>query len=254
LTFSKAIVCTPGKNIALGLTTANLGLPDYSKALIQHQHYVDALKDCGLQVIALDANNDYPDSVFIEDPALLTTELAVITNPGAPSRKGEIIALIETLKNFYKKIERIESPGTLESGDVMMAGNHFYIGLSKRTNEEGARQLIEILNRYGLTGSVIKLEKVLHLKTGAAYLENNNMVLCGELLTNPEFKKYNILQIEKDESYAANCIWINGTVLVPMGYPKSKLAIESAGYKTIEVDVSEFRKIDGGLSCLSLRF
>ncbi|MCX6169518.1 MAG: arginine deiminase family protein [Ignavibacteriales bacterium] len=252
--FSKAIVCLPCKNITRGLTTANLGLPDYNKAVIQHLYYVNALADCGLEVITLGANDDYPDSTFIEDAALLTGDFAVITNPGAPSRKGETKLIEETLKNFYSIVERINSPGTLESGDVMMVGTHFYIGLSKRTNEEGARQLIEILNRYGSTGSVVKLEKVLHLKTGAAYLENNNMVACGEFLENPEFQKYTLIKIEKDESYAANCVWINGTVLVPMGYPKSRLAIESAGYSTIEIDVSEFRKLDGGLSCLSLRF
>ena len=135
-----------------------------------------------------------------------------------------------------------------------MVGSHFFIGLSKRTNESGARQLIEYLQKYGLGGSVTGLEKVLHLKTGLAYLEHNNLVACGEFLSKEEFQRFNILRIDEDESYAANCIWVNDKVLIPKGYPRARQTIEGAGYSTIEVDVSEFRKLDGGLSCLSLRF
>jgi len=129
-----------------------------------------------------------------------------------------------------------------------------YIGLSERTNLNGAEQVISILNKYGMSGSVIKLEKVLHLKTGLSYLENNNLVACGEFLSNTEFKKFNIIEIPKEESYAANCVWINNKVLIPKGYTKAKQKIIDAGYTVIEIDVSEFRKLDGGLSCLSLRF
>ena len=136
----------------------------------------------------------------------------------------------------------------------MMVGSHFYIGLSKRTNESGAQQVIEFLNKYGMSGSVISLEKVFHLKTGVAYLEHNNIIASGELLTEQEFQKFNILKIDKDESYAANCIWVNDRVIMPKGYPKARETIENAGYTIIEVNVSEFRKLDGGLSCLSLRF
>ena len=136
----------------------------------------------------------------------------------------------------------------------MMIGSHFYIGLSERTNKDGANQMINILNNYGKTGSIVNLEKVLHLKTGVAYLENNNLVACGEFLTNREFQKFNILEIDESESYAANCIWVNNKVIMPLGYPNAKNIIKQAGYEIIEVDVSEFKKLDGGLSCLSLRF
>ena len=136
----------------------------------------------------------------------------------------------------------------------MMVGSHFYIGLSERTNLEGAQQIIKILEQYNLSGSVIKLEKVLHLKTGVAYLESNNLLACGEFITHEEFQQFNILEITEDEAYAANCIWINNRVLLPKGYPKSRNAIEKIGYSIIEINVSEFQKIDGGLSCLSLRF
>ncbi|RLD61023.1 MAG: N(G),N(G)-dimethylarginine dimethylaminohydrolase [Bacteroidetes bacterium] len=252
--FTKAIVRRPCKNMTQGITSANLGTPDYDKAVKQHNEYIEALKKCGLDVTILEANEKYPDSVFVEDVALLTPHCAIITNPGAASRQGEIEEMRKVLSEFYENIEEIKSPGTIEAGDIMMVGSHFYIGLSARTNKEGANQIINILNKNGMTGSTVTLEKVLHLKTGMSYLENHNLVLSGEFLTKPEFQKFNILKVDDDESYSSNCIWVNGTVLVPKGYPKSKSTIEKAGYKTIEVDVSEFRKLDGGLSCLSLRF
>ncbi len=252
--FKKAIVRTPGKSIINGLSTANLGLPDYQKALEQHNEYIKALEVCGLEVLILPADERYPDSTFVEDVALLTPECAIITNPGASSRKGEIAEIKGVLNIFYSKIEQVKDPGTVEAGDIMMVGTHFYIGLSERTNLEGAQQIIKFLEHYGLTGSVIKLEKVLHLKTGVAYLEHNNLLACGEFVTHEEFQKFNILEITKDESYAANCIWVNNRVLIPKGFPKARKTIEKSGYLTVEVDVSEFQKLDGGLSCLSLRF
>jgi dimethylargininase len=136
----------------------------------------------------------------------------------------------------------------------MMVGNHYYIGLSNRTNTSGADQLIRILNSYGMTGSKVKLHHVLHLKTGMAYLENNNIVIFGEFKSHSEFSKFNHITIEKSESYAANCVWINDNVLIPRGFPKAKKALEKKGYPTISIDVSEFQKLDGGISCLSLRF
>jgi dimethylargininase len=252
--FLNAIVKKPSKSMINGLTDANLGQPDYQKALQQHEAYVSALIDCGLKVKVLEADENFPDSTFVEDPALLTPHCAIITNPGASSRRGEIVTMKNAVSEFYSNIEEIVSPGTVEAGDIMMVGNHYYIGLSARTNQNGAEQVISILNKYGMTGSVIRLEKVLHLKTGLAYLENNNLVVCGEFLSDPELKKFNFVEITEDESYAANCIWINDKVLIPSGYPKAKQSIVNAGYSVIELDMSEFRKLDGGLSCLSLRF
>lgn len=252
--FTNAIVRTPSRAMVNGLTKAKLGQPDYKIALEQHKNYIRALQSCGVEVTILEADERFPDSTFVEDVALTTPRCAVITNPGAPSRREETKGIIKCIEQFYNIIEYIKDPGTLEAGDVMMAGTHYYIGLSERTNQNGADQLIAILNKYGMTGSVVKFEKILHLKTGLAYLENNNLVAAGEFIDHPDFKEYNILKIDDNESYAANCIWVNGTVIVPLGYPRAKAVIEKAGYETIEVDVSEFRKLDGGLSCLSLRF
>lgn len=237
-----------------GLTTAGLGKPDYNKALEQHANYVKVLKECGLNVKILDADERYPDSTFIEDIALCTPKCAIITNPGAETRKGEIEGMGEVLKEFYANIEEIKAPGTVEAGDIMMAGNHYYIGISARTNDLGAEQLINILKKYGLTGSKVPLFEMLHLKTGLSYIEENNLLIFGEYLNNPEFKKFNQIIINPEEAYSANSVWVNGNVLVPVGYPGTKKKIEAAGYKVIEVVVSEFRKLDGGLSCLSLRF
>lgn len=252
--FTKAIVRTPGKSMLNGISTAGLGLPDYQLALKQHTAYIAALKECGLDVTVLPADEAYPDSTFVEDVALLTPRCAIITNPGAETRRGEIAAIKPVLQDFYTNIEEVREPGRVEAGDIMMVGKHFYIGLSARTNLAGAQQVIGFLEKYGLSASVITLKDVLHLKTGIAYLENNILLACGEFLTKPELQQFNILEIDASESYAANCIWVNGTVILPAGYPKAKQVIAAAGYPIIEVDVSEFRKLDGGLSCLSLRF
>jgi len=252
--FTRAIVRTPGKSMVNGLTTADLDTPDHELALVQHAKYIEALKKCGLEVRVLKEDEQYPDSTFVEDVALLTKDCAIVTNPGAASRKGETAEIKKVLRDYYINIEEVREPGTVEAGDIMMVGTHFFIGISQRTNENGAQQVIAFLEKYGMTGSVIKLEGVLHLKTGLAYLEHNNLVACGNFVSKKEFQKFNILKIDQDESYAANCIWVNNRVFVPEGYPKARATIESAGYSIIEVDVSEFRKLDGGMSCLSLRF
>ena len=252
--FSKAIVRKPGKSFVKGLTGAKLGVPDYSKALKQHEIYVDALKDCGLEIEVLEADENFPDSTFVEDTALLTPRCAIITNPGASSRQGEITEIKNTVQRHYSAIEEITAPGTVDAGDIMMVGSHFYIGLSKRTNTDGAAQVIQILNTYGMSGSTLAVKNVLHLKTGMSYLERNNLVICGDCISDPALKKFNFIEIPEEESYAANSLWINDTVLVPEGYPITRQKIKDAGYAIREVDVSEFRKQEGGLSCLSLRF
>jgi len=255
--FKNVIVRKPAKSMVEGITSApELGKPDYELALKQHENYRKALKECGVELTVLELDDKYPDSCFVEDVAVLSNNCAIITNPGAESRKGEEEEMIGVIKRFYPedKIGYIKSPGTLEGGDVMMVGDHFYIGLSARTNEEGAKQFIEILEKYGLTGSVVELKEFLHLKTGVAYLENNNLLVTGEFIDNPIFKDFNKIIIDEDEQYSANSIWINGKVIVPEGYPNTKKSIEDAGYEVITIDTSEYRKLDGGLSCLSLRF
>ena len=252
--FKNAIVRVPCSRIKEGLSTSGLGKPDYYKAIKQHSEYIDSLRYLGLAVKVLVQDELYPDSTFVEDVALCTPSCAIITNPGAISRRGETNSIKPVLEEYYNVIEEISLPGTLEAGDVMKVDNHFFIGISERTNCEGADQLIRILEKHSMTGTKIRLERMLHLKTGVSYLENNNILVFGEFIDKKEFKSFNRIIIDENESYAANSLWINGIVIVPDGYPKTREKIEKAGYKTIALDLSEFRKVDGGLSCLSLRF
>jgi dimethylargininase len=253
--FTNAIVRTPGRSIVEGLSDSKtLGLPNYEQAIIQHQSYIDVLTKCGLDVLVLEPCEEYPDSTFVEDVALITPNCVIITRPGAPSRRGEVHEIEFVLKQKFNNIEAIEAPGTIEGGDIMMVGDHYYIGLSERTNIEGAKQIIQILTKYGMSGSTISLKKVLHLKTGLSYLEENNLVVCGEFIKDSSLEGYNPIEIPENESYAANCIWVNESVIIPLGYPTTRQRIKNAGYPVIETDVTEFQKLDGGLSCLSLRY
>jgi len=252
--FTKAIVRTPAKSMLNGITTANLGKPNYELALQQHAKYVKALETCGLAVTVLPPLEAYPDSCFVEDVALMTTECAVLTRPGADSRRNEITHILDSLEEHYPTVYSIKPPGTLEAGDIMMAGKNFYIGLSERTNHSGATQMKNFLEKYGMQTHFIRMSDMLHLKTGVAYLENHVLLACGEFIHKAEFKGFNIIEVSTDEAYAANSIWINDNVLMPAGFTKTIAMVKKAGYKVIEIEASEFEKLDGGLSCLSLRF
>lgn len=252
--FSKAITRLPCENMVNGLTTAALGAPDYMLALEQHADYCDALCECGLTVEQMPADPQFPDSTFIEDSALLTADWAVITRPGANSRRGETVAVASQLAAHHSVCHHLEAPATLDAGDVMMVGKHFYIGLSQRTNDAGAAALIAFLESVDCTGSVVPMRDMLHLKTGVNYLENNLLLVTGEFVDAACFESFDRIVVADDEAYAANSVWINDTVLVPAGNPVTAAAIAAAGYRVREIGVSEFRKLDGGPSCLSLRF
>ncbi len=142
--FRRAIVRPPSRTFADGLTASSLGPPDLDKALAQHATYCAALERCGLTLTYLAADDALPDSTFVEDPAILTAKLAILTNPGAPSRRGEVASIARALPEFFDHIVRIETPGTVDGGDVCQADEHFFIGLSDRTNEDGARQLAAV--------------------------------------------------------------------------------------------------------------
>lgn len=252
--FKNAIVRKPAQSMINGLTSASLGAPDYDMACDQHADYVQALKESGLNVLELPSEESYPDSCFVEDVALLTPACAILTRPGAPTRRGEVPLIENAVNTYYDAVSTIQAPGTIEAGDIMMVGKHYYIGLSDRTNAEGAAQMIGILEENGMQGSVVTMSEMLHLKTGLSFLENNNLLVCGEFVSKPEFGKFNRIEIPMNDSYSANSVWINGTVLVPAGFDDTVAAIEANGYKVRTVEMSEFQKLDGGLSCLSLRF
>jgi dimethylargininase len=255
--FQRAIVRVPSANFASGLTSVSLGTPDLALALRQHETYCAALERCGLALIRLAADPHYPDSTFVEDTALLTSRCAVLTRPGAPSRAGEVENIRKVLAPFYPEVHSISSPGTLDGGDVAEAGNHFFIGISDRTNESGAQQLADLLSTFEYTASLVDIrdmDGILHLKSGLAYLSDKTLVVIEPLHDRPEFRGYDLVRVSAGEEYAANCVCINGCVLVAAGHPAFEQRLRELRYETIALDMSEFQKMDGGLSCLSLRF
>jgi dimethylargininase len=255
--FTKAIVKHPALTFASGETTAELGKPDFDEALQQHQGYCEALESCGLELVRLPPDDNYPDSTFVEDTALLTARGAVLTRPGADSRRGEVESIAPVVRKYFRQVYSIEEPGTLDAGDVCEAGEHFFIGVSRRTNEHGARQLAGFLNSFGYSSSLIDirgLSNILHLKSGMAYLSGKRLVVIEALRDVPEFSDYDLICLNSTEEYAANCLSLNGRILIASGFRGVRRELELLGYPTISLDMSEFQKMDGGLSCLSLRF
>ncbi|HET8782437.1 MAG TPA: arginine deiminase family protein, partial [Pyrinomonadaceae bacterium] len=187
---TKAIVREPGRNFSSGETSVDLGKPDYELALRQHASYCRALESCGLELIRLPADEGFPDSTFVEDTAIVTDRGAVITRLGAASRMGEIDGIRRELVNHYSELSTIEAPGTVDGGDICEAENHFFIGVSRRTNEAGAHQLARILESFGFSASLIdirSLGNILHLKSGMAYIGHNRLVLIEALRNLGEF-------------------------------------------------------------------
>src|ERR671921_733817 len=204
--FAEAIVRRVPETLHAGITSADLGKPEHEKAAAQHLRYIRALEVCGLQVTALDADEKHPDSVFIEDTAVVTARCAILARPGVDSRRGEVHGVEEVLSVRYENVERIIAPGTLDGGDVLQVGDHFYIGLTSRTSPEGARQLSEILEGYGYGSSHVESREYLHLKSGVSYLGDNVLVVAGELAMNGQFGGVDKIVAGSHEEYCANCI------------------------------------------------
>ena len=251
--FTHAITRLPGENFASGLTTAQLGSPSYPLILAQHAAYVDVLRGLGLEVTVLPALPEHPDAYFVEDPAIVTSKVAVINRPGAPARQGEETSLAAVLAQ-YRPLERIYHPGTVDGGDVLMVNEHFFIGLSERTNPEGAGQLGSILRRYGHTCETVPVGQGLHLKSSVNWLGDERLIVTRALADYPGFERFEKLLVEEAEAYVANTLWVNGSLLHPTGFPLTRQKLEKLGLPLIELEVSEVRKMDGGLTCMSLRF
>jgi dimethylargininase len=255
--FKQAIVRPPGPGFAQGLTTSELGPPIYELALEQHAAYCAALETCGLSLIRLEADDRHPDSTFVEDTAILSEKCAVVAHPGAPSRQSEIASVRAALARLYPALHSIAAPGTLDGGDICQAGERFLIGVTARTNEAGAGQLAAILTAHGYAADLVDIRAMpglLHLKSGLAWLGDGRLLLVRELADHPAFADFEHVYVNDHEAYAANCVRVNDRVLVPAGYPGARATLEALGYATIALEMSEFQKMDGGLSCLSLRF
>lgn len=254
--FTAAIVRPPAASFAEGLTTAGLGTPDLALALAQHAAYVTALEQLGVRVTALPPDAAFPDSTFVEDTAVITAQGGIVARPGAPSRAGEVVEIRQVLEARLGSVAAIASPGTLDGGDICQADRSFFIGLSHRTNEAGARQLADWLGRLGYTSSVIDIRgngALLHLKSGIASLGGGSLVVAEALAGHPALAGYRRIVVPAEETYAANCVRVNDAVLIASGHPGVAAEVAALGHRVVTLDMSEFRKMDGGLSCLSLR-
>jgi dimethylargininase len=253
----RAIVRIPGPNLVDGLTSVDLGRPDIALALVQHERYRAALESCGVRVEVLAADLQHPDATFVEDTAVLAGSRAMLTRPGAASRRGEVPAIASALRPHFTSIARIEEPGTLDGGDVCEAGSRWLIGISARTNENGAAQLARWLAEQGFESTAIDIRRVagiLHLKSAVCSLGDGRLVATEPLASHPALDGFEVLRVASDEAYAANLVRVDDRVLIAGGHPTVERGVRALGLATIALDMSEFRKVDGGPSCLSLRF
>ncbi len=255
--FDAAIVRLPDAALTRGLAREDLGVPSLALALEQHARYCEALAACGLAVTVLPADPTQPDATFIEDTAVIVGRDALLTRPGAPSRLGEVAAVEAALREAGFAPSLTTAPATLDGGDVCEAGDHVFVGVSARTNEAGAAQLGAWLARRGIGCSAIDIRArtdILHLKSGLAWLGGRHLLAIEGLADTPAFAGYTITTVDADEAYAANAVRVNDVVLVASGYPRLHERLAALGCRTIALDMSEFARVDGGLSCLSLRF
>jgi len=256
--YERALLRRPGADLAAGLTTVDLAAagaepPDHDLALAQFAAYERALWAAGLETEVLPPLPGYPDAHFVEDTAVVLPEVAVIANPGAPARNGEQVSVADALA-AWRPVTRIEAPGTLDGGDVLLIGRHALVGLSGRTNRAGAAQLGAVLETHGYTWETVSVGAGLHLKSSLNLAGEDLLLATAAAAALPAVARYSVLTVPPDEEYAANSLWLGGTVITPDGYPRVRDLIAATGVRVVTVDTGEFRKMDGGLTCLSLRF
>ena len=226
---------------------------DMARARDQHREYERTLERLGAKVISLPAEPDFPDSMFVEDPAIVLDELAVILPLGTASRRGEAESLGKALEP-YRKLARVELPGTVEGGDVLRIGRELYVGLSQRTNAEGIRQLAAILTPYGYEVISVAVKGCLHLKSAVTYLGRRKLVGNREKIDTKPFEGYEWVDVAPEEPRATNALAIGETVIFPAAFPRTRERIENCGFRVMPIDISELQKAESGLSCSSLIF
>lgn len=257
-----ALVRKPGNSVVNGLKLKNYGEVDAKKAKLQHQNYRIALYKMGFQPIILPPEEKYPDSVFVEDPAVVAKNTLVVARLTKKERRGEESLLEKTLASFFDNIQRIEEPGYLEGGDVLITENGAYIGLSGRTNFDGAQQLAKILYKlcFKYTTFLELPSDMLHLKGAMSYhcvSREKSLIMISEELHSLFKNKVNlereneILVTPAEERFGANCINSGKHFLIHANRPKTKALLKKRGYCVTEIDLSEFEKIDGAMTCLS---
>jgi len=259
-TFSHAICRKPSQSIVQGLRAVDTGTPQLDVFETHHSDYVNALRGAGATVTVLDPLEEYPDAVFVEDAALCLQEGAIIMRPGAPTRLGEAVEMQPSLAMLYSEVLVIEgrgfgAEGFIEGGDILVAENEILVGSSARTNAAGVEEFRTLVSRWGYQVRMINTPPaVLHLKTDCSLLDEETILATKRLDASGCFANYRVIHTAENEEACANAIRFNDVVLVPVGFPHTRDRLQEAGYKVQEIGNSEAAKVDGGMSCLSLRF
>ena len=253
--FSHAITRKPGRAITGGLRAVDTGVPDLALMLAHHAAYVAALRATGATVLELDAAEAFPDSVFVEDTALCLPQGAVVMRPGAPTRLGEAAAMAPHLRALYGQVLEIKGPGFIEGGDILVTEREILIGRSARTDAAGINELTDLVTPWGhKVREVFTPPGVLHFKTDCSLLDGDTILSTERLAASGCFDGYRVIHTAAGEDAAANSIRFNDVVLVPAGFARTRAAIIAAGFTVVDIGNSECAKLDGGMSCLSLRF
>ena len=252
--FTHAIVRQPAKSIVKGLRAVDVGSPDYSQMISDHEDYIEALTFAGVEVIKLTALEKFPDGQFVEDTALCLPKATVLLRPSVPSRLGEVNEIAPKLRKLFKEVFEIEEPGHVEGGDILVAGKEILVGRSARTNTRGINQLSEIVTPLGhVVREVVTPPEILHFKTDCSLLGPNEILSTERLQSSGCFDGYQVINVADGEEAAANVIRVNDYVIMPAGFPKTKEILENHGYKVKAINNTQCAKLDGGMSCLSLR-
>lgn len=254
-TFTHALARKPASNIIDGLRAVDTGTPSLEVFQQHHEDYIAALRSTGAEVAVLDALDEFPDSVFIEDDALCLQEGAIIMRPGAPSRLGEAAALYPILEGIYNTVRTIKGPGFIEGGDILTTETEILVGTSARTDTAGIEELRSLVSDWGYTVREVHTpEGVLHFKTDCSLLDEETILSTMRLSDSGCFEDYRVIHTADGEEACANAIRFNNLVLMPDGFPKTRKTLEKAGYDVRAIGNTEAAKLDGGMSCLSLRF
>lgn len=224
---------------------------DVARASRQHDAYEVLLRALGCEVMRLPALPNHPDSVFIEDTAIVLDECAVIARPGATSRRGEVDAVAEALKPL-RRLYHVEAPGTLDGGDVLCLGRHVYVGMSSRSNEDGARQLADAIGPMGYTVKRVPMRDCLHLKTAATALPDGSLLINPAWVDGDAFDGARILDVHPEEGAGANVLTVGNVVVAPASAPRTHDRLVRSGFEAVTLDASELARAEGGLTCCSL--
>jgi len=224
---------------------------DLEIACAQHDEYVKALTQLGCNVIELPAEATLPDSVFVEDTAFILPEVAVITRPGADSRKPETESIIQVLMPLTKLVH-VREPATVDGGDVLVLGKRIYIGRSTRSNQEAMNQLNELLCEYDYSVTGVELHDCLHLKSAVTRVDDKTLLINKNWVDTGYFEHFDLIEVDPSEPHAANCLPIGDSMIFPTAFPKTRSKLEERGYNVVTVDVSELAKAEGAVTCCSL--